>query len=153
MRKSWTAMLLALIVAASVAAPASAGKSRKTKARKMKLAYSAPAYGTAGLGLCFQGESCLFYGPPAGSERFFSVKIVDDLGTPVYASVIQDTNGDGSYLATHDLTVPICGETEEPIEIEPSQPVSVWVWQGPGVEAACPGLASSGTATGTFSSK
>jgi len=117
----------------------------------MELSYAAPAYGTAGFGLCFQGESCLFYGAPAERERYFSVEIADDLGREVYASVIQDTSGDGSYLRHDDLTVDICGKTEEPIEIEPDAPVSVWVWQGAGVQPPCAGTASSGTVAGTFS--
>jgi len=77
--------------------------------------------------------------------------IEDDLGQPVPASVIQDTNGDGSFLVTDDLTVGICGATDEPVEIEPGKAVSVWVWRA-GVNPPCPGTASSGTATATFSS-
>lgn len=154
MRKITIVMLLALVAPGLLASPVTAGKKKRPpKPRKIELSYAAPAYGTAGAGVCFQGESCLFFGPPVKKERFFSVEIVDDLGTAVYASVIQDTNEDGNYLATDDLTVPICGETEEPIEIERAKPVSVWVWQGPGADAACPGGASSGTATATFSSK
>ncbi len=146
------ALLGLILLSVALALPASAAK-RKPKPRVMELSYSAPAYGTAGFGLCFQGESCLFYGAPGNGERYFSVEIADDLGREVYASVIQDTSGDGSYLRHDDLTVDICGKTEEPIEIEPGAPVSVWVWQGPGAQPPCAGTASSGTAEATFSAK
>lgn len=149
--------LTAALILGVTGLPADAGKGKKKKKKKIKrvmeLSYTEPAYGTAGLGLCFQGSSCLFYGPPAPKEKFFSVEIEDSLGQDVYASVIQDTNEDGSYLATDDLTVHICGATEEPIEIEPKKEVTVWVWQGPGLDPPCPGLASSGTATATFSNR
>jgi hypothetical protein len=147
--------LTAALILGAVALPADAGKKRKKKRikRVMELSYTEPAYGTAGIGLCFQGSSCLFYGPPAPKEKFFSVEIEDSLGQAVNASVIQDTNEDGNYLATDDLTVHICGATEEPIEIEPKKEVAVWVWQGPGVNPPCPGGASSGTATATFSNR
>ncbi len=118
----------------------------------IELAYSEPALGTAGLGVCFQGTSCLFYGPPAAGETSFSVEIEDDLGHPVPATVIQDTNGDGSYLATDDLSVGICGKTEEPVDIEAGKAVSVWVWRA-GATPPCPGTATSGIATATFSRK
>ncbi|MGH2753821.1 MAG: hypothetical protein ACRDLB_05250 [Actinomycetota bacterium] len=135
----------------TTALPAQAGKKRKE--RKVELSYSEPAIGTAGAGVCLQGSSCLFFGPPGRGEKFFTVEINDDLGVSVYASVIQDTNEDGSFLVTDDLTVDICGATEEPIEIEPGKDVSVWVWRTPGANPPCPATASSGTAEATFSNR
>ncbi len=149
MRRALVAISIAVIVAGTIATPVQAGK--KAKPRNMEIAYTEPAYGTAGIGLCFQGSSCAFFGDPLGKEKFVSVSVTDDLGTEVHASVIQDTNGDGNYLATDDLTVHFCGETQERVEIEPDKPVSVWVWQGPGADPPCAGTASSGTATATFS--
>lgn len=151
MHRRFLALTLAALTVVAFATPGSAGKKKAPKPRQMELTYTNPAYGTAGIGLCFQGESCLFYGAPLPKEKYFQVEIKDQLGSDVYASVIQDTNGDGSYLATDDLTVGICGKTTEPIEIEPNKPVSVWVWQGPGVDPPCAGTATSGTATATFS--
>lgn len=153
MRRSISVFLALTVFVAVGGVSAHAGKKKAPKPRTIELQYLQPAYGTAGAGLCFQGESCLFYGAPLKGERFFSVEIEDELGTSVYASVIQDTNGDGNFLVTDDLTVPICGATEEPIEIESGKEISVWVWQGPGIDAACPGGATAGTATGTFSAK
>ncbi|MDP9067531.1 MAG: hypothetical protein M3N53_04150 [Actinomycetota bacterium] len=141
---------LALVLVVGALASPAAGRGRKPKPRKLELTYSEPALGTAGFGLCFQGSSCLFF-DLLPKERFVSVAIEDDTGMPVYASVIQDTNEDGSYLRHDDLTVDICGKTEKPIEVEPGKPTSVWVWQGPGASPPCPGVASSGTATITLS--
>ena len=149
MRKG-AVILLAAVIAASVVAPAHAGK--KAKTRSLELAYTEPAHGTHGVGVCFQGASCAFFGDPLLNERFVSVSIEDDLGTDVFGSVVQDTNEDGNFLAADDLTVHFCGETAEPVEIEPDKAVSVWVWQGPGANPPCPGAASAGTITATFSS-
>lgn len=151
MRKALIGAIVGALLLGALAAPVHAGK--KSKPRKVEMPYSEPAYGTAGVGVCFQGASCAFFGPPAAGEKFVSVSIEDDLGTDVYASVIQDTNGDGNFLATDDLTVNFCGATTEPVEIEPGKDVSVWVWQGPGANPPCASAASSGTVTATFSSK
>ena len=141
-----------LAVTLCVGALALPAEARKPKAQKrvIELPYAEAAVGAAGAGVCFQGSSCLFYGAPAAGEKHFAVEIEDDLGQPVPASVIQDTNGDGNFLVTDDLTVGICGATDEPVELEPGKAVSVWVWRA-GVNPPCPGTASSGTATATFS--
>ena len=143
-------MAASLLLLGAVSAPAGARK--KAKPRKYELTYTEPAVGTAGVGVCTQGASCLFYGSRAKGEKFVSVEIEDDLGTPVYASFIQDTNEDGNFLRSDDLTVDLCGATAEPIEVEPSKAISVWVWRTPGASPPCPSTASAGKATATFSS-
>ena len=148
MRSRAVAIGMGLVLAAAIAAPAQARK--KPKPRSLQLSYTEPAYGTSGVGLCFQGTSCAFFGDPLLKEKYVSVSVEDELGTDVFASVMQDTNEDGNYLTSDDLTVHFCGETAEPVEIEPDKGVSVWVWQGPGASPACPGGASSGTITATF---
>ena len=150
MDKKIIVTLVGVLACGSLAAPVAARKPAKPKNRVIELAYTEPALGAAGVGVCLQGTSCLFYGPPAAGETSFSVEIEDDLGQPVPATVIQDTNGDGSFLATDDLSVGICGETEEPVEIEAGKAVSVWVWRA-GVTPPCPGSATSGVDTATFS--
>lgn len=150
MRAVLVMVSIAAVLTAAIGAPAHAGK--KAKPRKMKISYTEPAHGTAGVGLCFQGTSCAFFGEPLGKEKSVSVSVEDDLGTDVYASLIQDTNEDGNYLATDDLTVHFCGQTAEPVEVEPNKAVSVWVWQGPGLDPPCLGGASAGVVTATFSS-
>lgn len=151
MRRVIVVGLVVALACVAMGVPAGAAKRPKPKKRTMELPYTEPAVGAAGAGVCLQGSSCLFYGPPAAGEKLFSVVIEDDLGQPVPASVIQDTNGDGSFLVADDLTVGICGATDEPVEIEPGKAVSVWVWRA-GANPPCPGTATSGTATATFSS-
>jgi hypothetical protein len=112
--------------------------------------YSDPAIGTAGIGICFQGDSCVMV-EPEEQDRYATVDIVDSLGLPVYASIIQDTSGDGSWLATDDYTVHICGRTTGPIEIKPGKTVTVWVWEGPGLDPPCAGVATSGVVKITLS--
>ncbi len=120
-------------------AEAAKRKKKPPRQRTVETPYSEPAVGTAGIGVCFPGSSCVFVEPAKG-EQYVSVEIEDELGLPVYASVIQDTSGDGNYLATDDRTVHICGATDEPLEIEPTT-VTVWVWRGPGlVPGHVPGL-------------
>ena len=150
MRKTMVVALAVALGCTLAGAPAGA-KRAKPKKRTLELPYTEPAIGAAGAGVCLQGSSCLFFGAPAAGERLFSVAIEDDLGQPVPASVIQDTNGDGNFLVTDDLTVGICGATDEPVEIEPGKAVSVWVWRA-GANPPCPGTATAGTATATFSS-
>ncbi len=148
MRKVLSILLgLGLLVGVIGASGAEAKKPKKK--RTVETPYTEPAVGALGMGVCFQGTSCVFVEPMPG-ERYVSVEIVDDLGLPVSASVIQDTSGDGNYLATDDETVHICGETTEPLKIEPGT-VTVWVWRGPGLVPPCPGLASAGVVKTTFS--
>ena len=118
MRRAFV-VLVTTILALGVAAAPGAGAKKKPRQRTVETPYSEPALGTAGVGLCFPGTSCVFVEPMRG-ERNVNVEIVDDLGLPVYASVIQDTNGDGSWLSTDDYTVHICGKSAGPIKIDPN---------------------------------
>lgn len=153
MRRAFGIVMTVALLVGALGIPGAEAKRKKKKPRPrtVETPYTEPAHGTAGVGLCFQGSSCVFVEPIKG-ERYVTVEITDDAGLPVYASVIQDTNGDGSYLATDDATVHICGSTAEPIEIEPKT-VTVWVWRGPGASPPCPGVASSGVVKTTFSKR
>lgn len=144
-------MLLGLVLIVGALDAPIAGAKKRPKKRTVETPYTEPAVGAAGLGVCFQGTSCVFVEPLPG-ERYVHIEVVDDLGLPVHASVIQDTSGDGSYLAVDDETVHICGKTDKPLKIEPST-VTVWVWRAPGAPPPCPGAASSGVVKTTFSAK
>lgn len=146
MRSRWLVLAAGALAAAVLPAHAEDKVTRTEEVR-----YSDPAIGTAGIGLCFQGDSCVFVEPEAG-EKYVSVEIADDVGPlPVYASIIQDTSGDGSWLVTDDRTTHICGATVAPIEIVEGKTVTVWIWEGPGASPPCAGVATSGTVTLTFS--
>lgn len=141
-------LLAAVMLAGVIALPAAHAEEKVVRTEEVQ--YYDPAVGTAGVGVCFQGDSCVFVDPLPG-ELYASIEIVDQLGLPVYASVMQDTSGDGSWLVTDDFTVHICGATTQPIRIVAGKTVSVWVWEGPGVDPPCAGAASSGTVKVTLS--
>jgi hypothetical protein len=122
-------------------------EAKRPRKRVVKVTYAEPAVGTAGVGVCTQGSSCVFVDPLPG-ERHIKVKITDDLGLPVNATLIQDTDGDGNYLAPTDNHIHFCGQTGL-IRIAPST-VTVWVWRNPGANPPCPGVASSGKVAVTF---
>jgi hypothetical protein len=153
MRRVAAIMALVGLVAGLYSAPAAEAKKRKKKPKKptkiervAEGAYSAPAIGALGVGVCSPGTiGCVGF-PTAPGELFVSVEITDTLGTPVFASVTQDTNGDNQA----DSSVDICGASTEPIPIEPGFEVLVFVWEGPGPSPVCAGTSSSGTIKMTF---
>ena len=78
------------------------------------------------------------------------ISITDQSGQPVYASVSQDkATGDGVHQ-----TVPvgdICGKSTKALPIEGGYPVDVFLWEGPGPDPPCAGVATQGTVAATFS--
>ena len=72
-----------------------------------------------------EAKGCVQFTPKA-NERFIHVEVEDETGTPVYAYVNQDTNGDGRS----DIDGAICGRTESPLRVVPEVPVNVFVLAG-----------------------
>ena len=145
MRKIVMVVLSAALVLGAFGVPAA--DAAKKKARKASATYDLPAIGIGGLGICSPGTiGCVGFGT-AANERKVEVEIVDSAGTPVFASVTQDLNGDQQA----DTSVDICGASDGPIAIEPGFEVTVFIWEGPGASPVCPGFASSGTINMTFS--
>lgn len=153
MRKSITAVLTAGLVLGAVAVPAAQAGKKKAPKRTERVAeasYQGPAIGAAGRGICSPGTlGCFPFGASA-TEKYVSIEIADTVPSGVFASVTQDLDGDNFA----DTTVDICGTTPEPVQIEPGIEVTVFLWEGPGVTTAgnpCPGGATQGTITATFS--
>ena len=145
MRKIVMVVLSASLVFGAFGAPAA--DAAKKKARKASATYDLPAIGAAGIGVCSPGTiGCVDFATASG-ERKVSVEIVDSAGTPVFASVSQDLNGDNQA----DVSTDICGKSDGAIPIEPGFGVTVFIWEGPGANPVCPGFASSGTINLTFS--
>ena len=146
MRKIITVVVSAAIVLGAFGAPAADAAKKKAKPRKASATYDAPAIGAGGAGICFPGTiGCVSFGT-ASNEHFVEVVVEDSAGTPVFASVTQDTNGDNQA----DTGTDICGASEEPIPIEPGAPITVFIWEGPGASPVCPGVATSGTINISF---
>ena len=142
----------ALIVSAAAAGGADAKVRRHT--RTVKGTYDTPAVGLAGQGGggCSQrdGIGCVEFAT-SKADHTVTIAITDQSGQAVYASVSQDEqSGSGVHS-----TVPvgdICGKTSKPLQITGGYPVDVFLWEGPGPDPPCAGVATQGTVKATFSS-
>jgi hypothetical protein len=149
MKKTIAILATAGLLAASFAGPADAKRKRKPKRieREAESSYDTPAIGHPDVIVgCSGSTGCATFtvGP---KERYATFEITDSLGTPVYAVGGQDLDEDGFA----DTRFTFCGNTEEPVEIEPSVNVNIFISAGPGMNPPCTGAASSGTVMGTFS--
>ena len=137
---------IAFILVAALAAtsfPGSAGAAD----RKDQGTYASPAAGAGGVGVagCAEQDApgCVILN--GGPETSISVKIVDQTGGEVAASVTQDTNDDGQA----DSGTDICTQTTSPVSIQPHVDVNVFIFTGPCIDGT-PASATTGTVTGTF---
>ena len=137
--KRYLAVLLTLgLIAGLMGVPAEAARRKKKKAtvRVLEVAYSQPAIGVGGVGGGCSGCPGV---ATASNETFAIVQITDDLSPSGYVTLNYDSDGDG----IQDLGPGICGETPEPIAVEPSTAYTAWPWIA-GID--CPGASStSGT--------
>lgn len=137
--------------------------------RKQTKAYSRPAAGIAGFGLCYSPtEGCPSF-EVRDDDRYVTVEVEDQLGRPVFASVGQDVLGgyrsfsNSGFPLQGSGTTHVCGRTEERIELLPKSAhrprrIVVFLWLGPGStapaepdpDALCPGIATAGVVTVTF---
>jgi hypothetical protein len=142
------AVLAALVAVSLVAAPSEAGKRKpKPKMRKATAAYDSPAIGGGdATGVCSGANGCVSFGV-GPKETTIDLVVEDAAGLPVSATVGQDSDPSN---ATTEVVGRFCGETEEPLVIQPGITVTVWLWLLPGLNPACPGAATSGTVTATF---
>ena len=146
MRRIFVALMAALVVTGLLAAPSVAGN-RKPKPRKATASYDSPAIGGGdATGICSGSNGCVSFGV-SGKERTIHLLIEDAAGLPVSATVGQDTDPSN---ATTEVVGRFCGETTEPLAIEPGITVTVWLWLLPGANPACPGAATNGTVTATL---
>ena len=129
-----------------------AADAKVKKPRKVSGTYASPAIGAAGFGgggcAPTDGTGCVeFITKP--TEHFVTISITDQSGTAVFASVSQDKEtGDGVHqtVAVGD----ICGKTTAKLPITGGYPVDVFIWEGPGPEPPCAGIATQGTVKATF---
>ncbi len=133
-------------------ATAEAGKKKKKKVVKIEReaqgTYAAPA---TLVGNCTQtdGVGCMTIA--AGPEELFlTAKVTDAHGQPVSISVEADLDGDSTTETTYGS---FCGETTEPIQIDPGASVIFWVGRADVavVDGCAPGTATQGTLDVVFS--
>jgi hypothetical protein len=133
MKKTFSiALILGLIVGAT-GLPAEA-KKKKAKAREISVRYENPAIGVGGLGGGCLGCPTIATGT---GEVFAIIQIVDDASPSGYVSFNYDSDGDGiQNIGSGPI---VCGETPEPIAVEPATTYNIWPWAA-GIE--CPGSSS-----------
>lgn len=150
MKKTLIVGLVIGLLAGALVGSAEAGKKKKKPKKVTRVAesaYDTPAIGHPDLIVgCSGSTGCAIFavGP---TERFASFEIKDSLGTPVYAVAGQDLDGDNFA----DTSFSFCGKTPEPVAVEPGFEINIFISAGPGANPPCPGAASSGVVTGTFS--
>lgn len=146
MKKAIVVALTAGLVAGSLAMPAEAGKKKpkpKKVTREVTFEYVCPCIGQYQFGSA-TGTN-LGGGPmPVGLESYLTAVATDSSGQPVHVSITQDTNGDGFNDGVGDF----CGETTEPMPINPGLEIRVFVGEP---SPSCPGPAAGGEITFTLS--
>ena len=150
MKRSLAFLLVLGLVASFAAAPAQA-KKKKKPARVERTAqgtYAAPA---TLVGNCTQtdGVGCMTIQSGAG-EEYLTATVTDQHGQPVSISVEADLDGDATTETSYGS---FCGETAEPIQIEPGAAIVFWVGRADvaAVDGCAPGVATQGTLDVTFS--
>ncbi len=143
MKRILVVALTAGLVAGALVAPAEAGKKKKKKPQKVTrevvFDYVCPCIGRYQFGGA-TGTN-LGGGPVSvGLESYLTAVAVDDSGQPVHVAINQDTNGDGF----NDDVGEFCGETTEPMPINPGLEIRVFVGDP---QPGCPGPALGGTIT------
>jgi hypothetical protein len=147
MKKLIVTSVVAALVAGALIAPAEAGKKRKPKPRVVEGTYANPAVGAPGLvGTSNAGGAFEFVA--LSNENTISVVIEDDGGgTPTFTMSQNSDPADDTY----EIMGTWCGETPEPVVIEPGLAVRVSVYTTPGPDQpSCVSPASSGTIVATF---
>lgn len=139
-------VLVVGLIAGSLGAPAEA--KRKPKARVAEGSYDNPAVGVPGVvGTSSLGGAVEFV--TMAHEGHMSVVVEDSAGGAPFITFSQDS--DPSNSTGWEIFATACGETEEPLVIEPGLAVRVSVYTTPGPnEPTCIGPATSGAITATF---
>ena len=130
MKRTLLVLLVLGLVGSLLIAPAASAK-KKPKTRTYEGTYTCPCgFQVAGQGPGWRlgsGEGG-FQIAVAPGEKKISLEITDDSGLPVYFSITQDVDGDGT-LYEHTV-VEGCGKTTDPGVLEPGAPITVFVYSG-----------------------
>ena len=153
MKRSLVLMMIIGMIFGSIATAEAGKKARKPKKveRKVELDYQTPSPGISGVvGACMavlgvDGTACIDV-PIGGDEAFVSVSVTDSTGQPTNFDLAQDSNADNPGL---EILASGCGETTEPIAVTPGLAVRVSVTAIGGPD--CPGVATTGSISATFS--
>ena len=136
----------------SVAAAQAADAGTKRHVRIVKGTYATPSIGVAGEGgggNCGQDGSfgCVEF-PIKATEHHVKLSITDSSGQAVYASAAQ-SNTSGTVTQTTPIG-DFCGKTTSALAVSPGWTLTIYVWEGPGPNPPCAGVATQGTVSATF---
>lgn len=145
MKKLFAVMLAAGLVAGAMVGPAEAGKKKKPKkvTREVVFEYVCPCVGLYQFGSA-TGTNLGGGVFAVGAESYLTGVTDDTTGQAVHVSIQQDTDGDGF----NNPVAEFCGETSEPLPINPGLEIRVFVGQP---TQDCPGPAAGGNITFTLS--
>lgn len=152
MKRSLVLMMIVGMIFGSIATAEAAKKKKPKKVeRTVEVAYQTPSPGISGLlGACMavlgvDGTACIDV-PIGGDEAFVSVSVTDATGRPTNFDLAQDSDAGRPGF---EIFASGCGETTEPIAVTPGLAVRVSVTAIGGPD--CPGVATTGTISATFS--
>jgi hypothetical protein len=147
MRRALVLMIVLGLVLGSVAV-ADAKKKPKRTTRTAEGAYDAPPLVVAGTCAQTGAVGCVLFATGA-DESYVTAKVTDQHGLPVLVQVSANTDGNTGDDVTFGS---FCGETTEPIKIDPGVELHFWVGAASTAIRGCPpGIATSGTVSATFS--
>lgn len=145
-----TLVAAAVLVAATVTAPASSSRAPRSE-RRVEARYQTPSIAAHPVvAVCQQdgavsgNRGCVTF-PTVAGERFVHVEIADASGLPVQ----------GFIALEHELQPdwrPFCGATTEPVPIAGTVVVIVYPYSPPGLPP-CLGAATFGSVTAVFSNR
>lgn len=141
-------LILSAVLLTTLAGGVDAKKKPRRVSRQATANYDTPAPGLSGgpwAGNCGSPSTgCTVFGTGAG-ESYASFVIEDASGQATSGSVWR---GSGTNL---ELLAQFCGETTEPVQIPAGESITVTAHTGPSPSNTCPGVATSGAVTATFS--
>ena len=153
MKRIFGCFLMVSVVAAGLGgSPVQAQK--KSRPRVEVRHYDGPIIGTPSTYYsCVESYGCVDF-TPSLRERKVSFKIEDGAGLPVYAQVGQwDLSGPDPTIDDKDM-MSFCGKTTRPFRIDPKKgDLMVMIWEASGPVPDCPGIATQGDVTATFTRK
>ena len=148
MTKRFVVLAISALLIASLAATGEAKKKPRKVTREATAPYDTPAPGLSSgpfvANCASPSTGCVQFGTGT-TERFASFTIEDAAGLPAAGGVWTGESTDLTLIAQ------FCGTTEEPISFSGGENLTVTIHATSSPSNVCPGAATNGTVTGTFS--
>lgn len=145
MKKSVAVCLLLGLLVATLVTPADAAK--REARREAVETYAVPWLSSPSTGAGCFGDDCVRF-PISGSERWVTIEVSDESGTPTAFTIAQKA---GRIGAGETVGGPFCGSSgADPVKLVPGVEVFVYVYAAG--DLACPGsFGTTGTVRAVFS--